>query len=245
MNDAISLNITGTALTISAWIKPSTFGENSKGRIVDKHNGGTTGYVFNLDSSNTAKGLGFGVNSANSTAVYKWSISNVINLNQWQHVAVVYNGSVAFYVNGVNVSRGSSDISASINSSASVPLSIGGRFADGRDFNGAIDDIRIYNRALSAAEIAAFYALGTDNGADVTPPLRLNGSPIGTLPSGTGSTTISLTTNENAVCKYDTAVGIAYAAMMSFFTTTGGTNHAATITGLTNYIKKFKKNARS
>gem|GEM_PF-603943 len=69
---------------------------------------------------------------------------------------------------------------------------------------------------------------------DVTPPTRSNGAPTGTLPQGTTQTTISLNTNENAICRYSTTYGTAYSSMTNTFITTGGTSHSSLITGLTN-----------
>ena len=67
---------------------------------------------------------------------------------------------------------------------------------------------------------------------DTTPPLRSNGAPTGNLPAGTTQTTISLTTDESATCRYSTSLGIAYASMTNTFSTTGGTSHSQLITGL-------------
>src|ERR1043166_2622788 len=70
--------------------------------------------------------------------------------------------------------------------------------------------------------------------ADTTPPVLSNGQPSGTLASGTTQTTLSVTTNENATCRYATVAGTEYASMANTFTTTGGTSHSTTVTGLTN-----------
>src|SRR6185295_14728261 len=70
--------------------------------------------------------------------------------------------------------------------------------------------------------------------ADTTPPVRSNGLPTGTLAAGTTQTPLSLTTNENATCRYTTTAGVAYASMTNTFSTTGGTAHSTTVTGLTN-----------
>ena len=65
-----------------------------------------------------------------------------------------------------------------------------------------------------------------------TPPVLSNGSPSGTLSYGTTSTTLALTTDENATCKYDTVPGTSYASMPNTFTTTGSTSQSTSITGL-------------
>ncbi|MFC1701111.1 fibronectin type III domain-containing protein, partial [Patescibacteria group bacterium] len=69
-------------------------------------------------------------------------------------------------------------------------------------------------------------------GADTTPPDRDNSSPTGILSSGTTQTTLSLTTDENSTCKYDTSSGVSYDSMSNTFSTTGTMNHSETITGL-------------
>ncbi len=71
-------------------------------------------------------------------------------------------------------------------------------------------------------------------GADVSPPVRSNGSPTGTLAADTTSTTISLTTSENATCKWGTVADTAYASIANTFDGGGTTSHSDTVTGLTN-----------
>ena len=69
----------------------------------------------------------------------------------WTHVALTYNGSqLRLYVNGVQVASGAA--SGAIQSSTS-PLWIGGNQPYGEYFKGLIDDVRVYNRALTPAEI--------------------------------------------------------------------------------------------
>jgi hypothetical protein len=70
--------------------------------------------------------------------------------------------------------------------------------------------------------------------ADTTPPVRSNGQPTGTLAAGTTQTTLSLTTNENATCRYATTAGVTYASMPNAFTTTGATAHSTLVSGLSN-----------
>jgi hypothetical protein len=59
-------------------------------------------------------------------------------------------------------------------------------------------------------------------------PSRSNGLPGSNIAYAT-STTISLTTNVNATCKYDTTPGTAYASMANIFGTTGTTSHSDTV----------------
>jgi len=67
---------------------------------------------------------------------------------------------------------------------------------------------------------------------DTTVSVRSSGSPSGTLAWNTTSATLSLTTDENATCKYGVSFGTAYDSIANTFSTTGGTTHSASITGL-------------
>ncbi|QQS20867.1 MAG: fibronectin type III domain-containing protein [Candidatus Moraniibacteriota bacterium] len=68
---------------------------------------------------------------------------------------------------------------------------------------------------------------------DATVPTRSNPAPSGSLTAGTTSTTMTLTTNETATCKYGTT-DQAYASLPNTFTTTNSTSHSQTISGLSN-----------
>src|SRR5438093_321938 len=70
------------------------------------------------------------------------------------------------------------------------------------------------------------------SGSDTTPPGRSDGSPTGTLPAGTTSATLALTTDEAATCRYSTTAGVAYSRMKDTFSTTGGRSHATAVGGL-------------
>jgi glucose/arabinose dehydrogenase/S-formylglutathione hydrolase FrmB len=68
--------------------------------------------------------------------------------------------------------------------------------------------------------------------SDQTPPLRSNGQPTGVLQQGTKQTTLSLSTDENATCRYASTPGVAFASMPNLFSNTGGMTHASTVSGL-------------
>lgn len=85
--------------------------------------------------------------------------------NTWYHVVGVYdtsvgaNGTEYIYVNGMQ--DGSRACTANPNGTNNTQLSIGSRQSLATQYyNGRIDDVRIYNRALSAGEVAALYYQG-------------------------------------------------------------------------------------
>lgn len=72
----------------------------------------------------------------------------------WSQLAVTYDGStLRLYVNGTEVS--SRAASGLLTSSSGATLRIGGNAVWGRYFRGRIDEVRIYDRALSAGEVVA------------------------------------------------------------------------------------------
>ncbi|MBI5224594.1 hypothetical protein HY989_01875 [Candidatus Micrarchaeota archaeon] len=94
----------------------------------------------------------------------------------------------------------------------------------------AIDD------ASNTGAISNVVSGTTSAPADTTPPVRSSGAPSGTLATDTTSTTMTLTTNEPATCRYSLTPGTSYASMTSAnnFATTGGTTHSQPITSLVN-----------
>jgi len=74
-----------------------------------------------------------------------------LHANQWTHVAGTYDGSLMIlYINGVKVVQQSA---SGMVESSMHDLGIGGNSLNGQYFPGMIDEVRIYSRALSAAEI--------------------------------------------------------------------------------------------
>jgi len=94
--------------------------------------------------------------------------------------------------------------------------------------------VAAYDAAGNVSGQSAAALVTTQASGDTTPPSRSNGSPIGTLLPGTAQTTLSLTTNENATCKYSTTAGTLYFSMTNAFSATGGTSHSTTVSGLSN-----------
>ena len=88
------------------------------------------------------------------------SNNNAVTLNAWQFVTMTYTSAskvVSFYVNAV--SQGSGTLNADPLTSSQA-FTIGNNTATDRAFNGSLDDVRIYNRALSAQEVKRLYNMG-------------------------------------------------------------------------------------
>ncbi len=159
-----NLDITG-AITIEAWIYPTT----SNGRIVSKQtvSGSSTNYILELLSG---KLVFYSYDAA--TPQYNTLNSTVnIPLNQWSHVAMtISNSSFSFYVNG---SSESFSVNFTNRAATDGPLYIGttknNAVPNGTTyFSGKIDELSLYNRALTAGEIQSIYNAGGAGKCSVT-----------------------------------------------------------------------------
>ena len=77
--------------------------------------------------------------------------------NKWYHVGFTYDGThLRIYQNGVDVG-GDNNVPGTM---AAMATSYIGYLGTIRFFNGQIDDVRGYNRALSATEVQQLYQMG-------------------------------------------------------------------------------------
>lgn len=129
-----------------------------------------------------------------------YHVTDGVNLStaNWRHVAATYDhvtGVVKIYVDGVE--RHSSSESY-LPAPMDGPLMIGGTIA-GDYFHGAIDDLRIYNRVLSQAEIAADMNTPVGGGGSTPPPPASDTTPPSVAISApTNGATISGTVSVSA-----------------------------------------------
>jgi hypothetical protein len=167
-------SLNGSTLSASAWIRASTCGNLRTGIITRR--GGAGNWNFNVagsDGGNTCK-----LEFANSGTILGYG-NTTLSLNMWYHVAVVANGtSITFYVNGAP----DGTITGTWTNDNNVAINIGAMTAGTLYFfNGIIDDVRVYNRALSASEVQQLYGLGAGTHVNTSSANLQNGS---TLQSG-------------------------------------------------------------
>ena len=144
-----SLNLT-EEITIMAWVNSPDYSRTAGQHIVSKRNG-NLGWMLQTTLGNK----GYGYVSINDNLVTAPGIVTLTN-NQWYHLTVTYNGErVKLYVNG-NFDNQSDIVKGSI-TSGNNPLYIGCQPGPTYYFLGIIDEVQIYNRALSADEIYASY----------------------------------------------------------------------------------------
>ena len=141
-----SLNLNGSSFTQSVWIKPE-FTDNGfhgvlgydPGSIANRYPGI---WVFEQDRIHAGFGDGVNWNSFNT--------GNVLTTGEWNHVATTFDGTTyRTFVNGVPVTATTEFAGRTPSNTNQVDI---GRVDV--SFGGNIDDVRIYNRALTASEIS-------------------------------------------------------------------------------------------
>jgi hypothetical protein len=185
--DSASLDLT-TGMTIEAWVRPTTL--TAWRTVLMKEQ--STGLVYALYANSDT--------NRPSAHVYLGSETDTrgtaqLALNTWTHLAATYDGVVLrIFVNGAQASSRTLDGSLQTSTSA---LRIGGNSIWGEYFTGLIDEVRIYNRALTAAEIQTDMntPIGAAPPVDTTAPtVSMTAPSAGTV---SGTVTLSATASDN------------------------------------------------
>ena len=175
VNDSPSLRPTN-AITLEMWINPLSLTGTTPRILLSKFdypvaqpNGIQSSYLLGT----TNNGLLFFTVSPNGSVRTNTTLiaSNTLPVNQWSHVAATYDGTaLRLYLNGVLA--GQTNYSGGI-FSGSANLGIGiipFGTSSGWSFSGAMDEVSLYNRALSAAEIQSIVAADL-TGKCLAPPV--------------------------------------------------------------------------
>ncbi|WP_181871399.1 LamG-like jellyroll fold domain-containing protein [Sphaerisporangium album] len=187
--DSPSLRLTD-GMTLMAWVNPTIL-DNWRQAILKEFSGGLS---YGLYASNGSQPNGWAVNT-DGTEGYVNSTED-IPLDTWSHLALTYDGSkLAFYLNGTKTAE--SDFQGTLRGDDG-PLRIGGNGVWGEHFAGLIDEVRVYDRALSEAEIQS------DKDTPVTPSDPETPDP----PTGGGTSTTTFTYDAYGRLAKQTASGV-------------------------------------
>jgi hypothetical protein len=169
-NDS-SLSISG-ALSITAWIYADSL--SGYPMIISKR-AGASSHAYQFYST------GSKINYNNGTIVQS---TGTISIGAWTHVGVTFDGSggVSFYING---SSAGTATAASSNPTNSSSVTIGKAY-NGNYFDGKIDELAMFNSALSASDVTAIYNSGVP--ADLTSYSPVGWWRMGDNDGGTGTT---------------------------------------------------------
>ncbi|MDP2668785.1 MAG: LamG domain-containing protein [bacterium] len=160
-SSTLSFSAADSKFTLAAWVKPDTNSANLN-TIISRYIG--TGNQRQWAFVTTATGQIKIIISEDGIDSNVSIVSvPVLQLGTWSHVAVTMNISTdvfKMYINGAEVSiTGSAPIAALFASTGNVNI---GNRKDGTEgpWDGLLDDVRVYNRALTADEIKRLYKIG-------------------------------------------------------------------------------------
>jgi hypothetical protein len=154
----------GSQLSVAAWINMNAGSTSASQEILSK----SSQYHFRVQAGGK---LRFAVGSATLNG------TSVLSTNTWHYVAATYDGAeMKLYVNGVLDGTLSN---AALMSNNGLNVRLGARDSSTPlCFNGLLDEVRVYNRAISAAEIGSLKVASTSL---ATVPLILAAATVDTV----------------------------------------------------------------
>ena len=160
-------------LTMGAWVRPRSTGQGGVGKVLSHDNGGFD-RTLGIDSRGSNAGTGYAMFTGGGVLD---SPSGLLVLDEWQFIAARYDGVTARLTVGTfhGSASDSTDFDVGLTS-----LFVGSNPAFNEDFDGLIDNVFVYSRFLSDAEIADI----RDNGvlvANVPEPAALSLAAAGLL----------------------------------------------------------------
>jgi hypothetical protein len=149
-------NLESSEMTMGMWVRPTDWGHTPSGHVslISKRVDSSSGYFFfKLSSSNTLN-VDFG------SSAERWNTGYLPPLNSWTYLTYTYDGAVGtLYVNGVYESNTLLGNGASIPSASALRIGANSA-ADNYFFEGDMDEVSIYDRALTLGEVRGLYEIG-------------------------------------------------------------------------------------
>jgi hypothetical protein len=148
------LQLTGS-LTVSAWVNSAAFPVDDAA-IVSKR--ASVGYQLDTSVDRGPRTIGFKLTNSSGGNMFRYGATK-LQANTWYHLTGVYNAATSelhVYLNGQLDDGTLLGTVTATQQNSSANVNIGRRpGSDSFNFNGRIDDARIYNRALTPTEIQA------------------------------------------------------------------------------------------
>ena len=157
--DIPAFDVAGSALTMSCWIKSATL-STAEGRFISKAFGTSPLQHYWMLSQIGQTGIRVRIQSANNIADIS-SPTGLLSVDTWHFVAATYDGSdVRLYLDGTQVAG--TPLTGALLTDPSIAVALGDQPPGGsrRLFEGLLDEVKVYNRALTPQELADEYAAG-------------------------------------------------------------------------------------
>ena len=162
--DVGSFDVTGSGLTLSGWFNADAL--SNEGRIISKANGvadSDAWWQLSIRDLGGSQWLRLRVKAGGVTTAFVDSTTPLAT-GDWYFAAGTYDsasGEMALYLDGVLLGTTQHAVGGDLDVDASIPVWLGANGSTARYFDGTLDDIRVFNRALSLAEISGLAASGS------------------------------------------------------------------------------------
>lgn len=151
--------ITG-AFSWNCWIKASSFATNTHYLLSNSIYGNYYGYNLGVRSTDSKLFAQLQSDSATQTT----NAGTALNTGTWYMATLIYDGAnTTIYLNGVSDGTSSSGITIAYEAGANTKIGYMDSAPSGYGWNGAIDEVGIWSRVLTEAEITLLYRSGFGN----------------------------------------------------------------------------------
>lgn len=158
-----SKNLSAGDFTIAVWVRIPNGGSASYVSLLDKRTetGEELGFLLSLFGGAPSLTLADGVGDPGYSTYHSWIFSGVTD-GTWHHLAVTVerasNSGVRWYLDGQFAGRISDPTGRRGSLSNSAPLLVGAQSQSGPTrFDGAVDELQIFSRALAPAEVSELH----------------------------------------------------------------------------------------
>jgi len=157
----VGLDIVGD-LSVCFWMKSEAFGSTEQ-QVVAKYRISDSNRSYRIVVTESTARIGVNLSSDGIGSVGAWTANSTVAAGTWYHIAVVYDGTdIRIFIDGVLSENGVNNpvaYSDGIFDSAAA-FCLGRQDGGGYYYDGLLDEVAIFDRALSADEVAAIYNLG-------------------------------------------------------------------------------------
>jgi len=156
-----ALNFGGTDYTVSCWVKTGATSRMMLWQESGKNGSGDNQTWLRMGDNATDRRLRFAVEDNTGSTIINMGASAFVADDAWHHVVAVRRGTVTtVYVDGVLKGTGNAANLKVVSNDQDFKIGVQeGASSNSSFFNGEIDDVIIYNKALTLTEIQALYNL--------------------------------------------------------------------------------------
>jgi hypothetical protein len=167
--DAGTFDVSGSGLTLMGWFNADALPAATDPRIISKASSAAEAdawWQLSILTSASDRNIRLRTKAGGTTSTLIDSSTN-LNPGEWYFAVGTYDsgtGDMKLYLNGVEVASQSHTVGGAVDTDATVPVAIGANGSTEQFFDGVLDDVRVYDYALTATAISDLFAAGGGGG---------------------------------------------------------------------------------